>query len=137
MPKTTPLFIIGAIIVILMVTISFFLTHNISFAVGDSMNPTFRGCTLIVINPSFAPESLKKGDIAIVKIPKEAGVEEISHRVVENIAHQQKFSLRGDNDSYYDFPSSIDGYFSYAEFRGKAESYYNLPLAVCKLYGGE
>ena len=111
---------------------SFFASNYLAFAEGDSMLPTFRDCTLLVVNKEARPEALMVGEIAVVDITEQStDFDLIAHRVVENLPNQQKFSTRGDNSAYYAFPSSIDGYFGYAKFGGKVDAYYILPEVIC------
>ena len=110
----------------------FFSANYLAFAEGDSMQPTFSNCTLLVVNKQTLPAGLATGDIAVVDISGlEMDFDKIAHRVVENLPEQQKFSTRGDNSAYYDFPSSIDGFFDYSKFRGKIGAYYLLPNFIC------
>ena len=117
---------------------NFFSSNYLAFAEGDSMQPTFTNCTLVTVNPSVEARQLRQDDIVVVDISaQQAQFDEIVHRVVENVPSQEKFSTRGDNDSYYDFPSSIDGFFDYGLYKGKVGYYINLPEAICNLKGGE
>ena len=115
----------------------FFSSNTLSFIQGDSMFPTFSPCTLAVVNLSQRPDRLLPGEIAVIDISEQgAEFSDIAHRVVENLPEQQKLSTRGDNGSYYEFPSSIDGYFPYDKVAGKVTQYITLPEIVCKLKGG-
>ena len=116
----------------------FFASNTLSFAEGTSMQPSFTECTLLIIDFKTAPEQLSEGEIAVVDISEQdAAFDMIAHRVVENLPGQGKFSTRGDNDAFYDFPSSIDGYAPYEKYRGKVTHYLNLPTAICNIRGGE
>ena len=126
------------LIVVLVWSATFFSSHYVSFAVGDSMEPTFLGCALLAINTDSLPQDLASGEVVVVELDEpQNGFDRIVHRVVENLPGEEKFSTRGDNDVYYDFPSSIDGYFPYSAFRGKVAHYINLPLEACNDMGGE
>ena len=120
------------ILFISLILLDFFSSNYLAFAEGDSMNPTFTDCTLLIVNKDFAPAGLVSGNIAVVDISsQEAEFDRIAHRVVENLPAQQQFSTRGDNSDYYDFPSSIDGFFDYSKFGGKVDAYYILPEFFC------
>ena len=125
--------LIALILLISLILLDFFSENYLAFAEGDSMAPTFSDCTLLVVNKQDLPEELLQGDIAVVDISdQQAEFDKIAHRVVENLPLQQKFSTRGDNSAYYDFSSSIDGFFDYGKFGGKVDSYYILPSVICK-----
>jgi len=124
--------LIALILLISLILLDFFSENYLAFAEGDSMTPTFTDCTLLIVNKEALPEALATGDIAVVDITnQQAEFDRIAHRVVENLPLQEQFSTRGDNASYYDFPSSIDGYFDYSKFVGRIDSYYILPNVVC------
>lgn len=115
----------------------FFSQNVLSFIQGDSMSPTFSDCTLAVVALNQSPELLETGEIVVIDISgQNAQFPEIAHRVVENLPARQELSTRGDNDNYYQAPSSIDGYFPYSQVVGKVTQYITLPEIVCKLKGG-
>lgn len=97
------------------------------------MFPTFgTDCTLLVINTKTEASQLLQGDIAVVDISgAEVEFDQIAHSVVTNLPEQEKFSTRGDNPVYYDYPSSIDGFFGYDKFGGKVVNYFSLPEQFC------
>lgn len=97
------------------------------------MYPTFHDCTLLVIDFKTTPQNLQAGDLAVIDVSDIEGFayNQIAHRVVDNSPEQLQFSTRGDNSSYYEFPSSIDGYFPYTKFDGKVTNYLNLPKFLC------
>jgi len=95
-------------------------TFNLNTVRGISMEPTFGTCTLIVSEKNSLPQDAVVDDIVIVDVASE-GLEfdRLAHRIVSNDSETMVFSTRGDNDDFYDFPSSIDGFFSYEKFLGK------------------
>lgn len=119
---------------LLVFLIIFFLNNHTIYVVrSDSMLPTFTECTILLGDKVVLPQSVQNGDIIVIDISDQnAEFDEIAHRVVENNTEAQTIATRGDNNSYYDFPSSIDGLFSYSRFRGRIEWYYNLPNFLCK-----
>ena len=136
--ENTQLIILTVVAMVAIALLGFLRTNELALVQGDSMAPTFSNCTLAVVNHEFAPSDLLPGDIASVDISSQnAAFSQVAHRVVENNTEQQVFSTRGDNDSYYAFPSSIDGFFSYSEFQGLVTNNYNIPEFFCKQNGGE
>ena len=106
--------------------------HPMNIVHGDSMKPTFSDCTLVISNKNFPPKYTQEGNIAVIDISEqEAKFDKIAHRVMSNNAETQMISTRGDNGSYYDYPSSIDGFFGYDKYLGKVEQYYALPPFFC------
>jgi len=116
----------------LVLSFLFFENFSLFFVQGDSMKPTFTDCTILVSNKTILPENVIKGDIIVIDISDQnADYPLIAHRVVDNDSVNQLISTRGDNDTYYDFPSSVDGFFEYNKFQGKIEHYFSLPQQVC------
>ena len=125
--------------IIITVFIYFFFKNNfLYFAVGNSMEPTFSGCTLVIANTIFIAEEISKGEIVVINI---LGVEEfintgydkMSHRVYDNRLDLQRIVTRGDNDDIYTYPSQVDGMFEYDRVIGVVKYYYNLPDKVCNI----
>lgn len=112
--------------------ILFMQNREIAIVQGDSMFPTFKECTILLYLKNYPPQNLLVGNIAVVEINQQTlSFKKIAHRIVENNIELQTIALRGDNNSYYDYPSSIDGYFSYEKIKGKVENYFNLPKIFC------
>ena len=73
--------IIGLILVVLYQTFTAFIV------VGDSMRPTFTGCTLVIVSKDFNPAELQKGQIVVVNmsgILNQTELDKFAHRVYEN-----------------------------------------------------
>jgi len=110
----------------------FFLDHELFFVQGDSMKPTFSDCTILVNNKKVLPENVFVGDIVVIDISDQnIEFDKIAHRVKSNDLENQLISTRGDNNSFYDYPSSIDGFFGYNKFKGRIEYYFDLPQQFC------
>lgn len=106
--------------------------YSLSVIRGNSMSPTFNGCTLSLVNKQATGFDIDISDIVIVTdFDENIGYHKIAHRVVSNSIDEQRFSLRGDNNALYDFPSSIDGFFDYNMLDGKIERYWNMPKILC------
>lgn len=107
-------------------------TNDISIVQGNSMEPTFSGCTLVVIDKNAEIEEVEIGQIVVVDI-SEADLEfnKFAHRLVEIKSSQAVFSTRGDNDELYDFPSSVDGFFEFEKFLGTVEIFFGVPNSFC------
>ena len=125
------------VIVISFILLGFAFTQVFSLYVveGDSMQPTFGSCTLLVVDYNFPPEKLVKGDLVIVDISNqvteiEFDVDKIVHRVVENNIQEKWISTRGDNNQKYEYESSIDGKFSYENILGKVIKFQQLPETI-------
>lgn len=113
--------------------IVFSTSHQLNIALGVSMEPTFGSCTLLLVNNEVEPSSIVSGDIVVIDVPNGGfGQDKVSHRVVENNLEVETISTRGDNDSLYDFPSSVDGFYDYSLFVGRVESYFELPEVLCE-----
>ena len=96
------------------------------------MKPTFTDCGLVITNPKFPAQYLQTLDIVVIDVSdRNAAYSKIVHRVVQNFVSSQELTTRGDNDAFYDFPSSIDGLFDYEKVLGKVTNYYGLPVFMC------
>lgn len=136
--KEKQVLLLAILVIAAVIVAGNFQGYSLGVSEGDSMMPTFTGCTLLVINEKIPAEEAIFGEIVVVDISSLNGdFNKISHRLVDNDEENEKFSTRGENSSYYDFPSSIDGYFPYADFKGVVKNYFNLPKEFCNFYGGE
>lgn len=95
---------------------------------GESMKPTFGNCTIILSDKSFPPSQIQTGDIVVIDTIFMGKEQKFAHRVVENNVQQRLISTRGDNDAFYDFPSSLDGFFVYPQVLGKVTNFWACPL---------
>lgn len=111
---------VALILVIVGILFVFSNTFNLNVVRGISMEPTFGECTLIVSEKDSLPKDAQVNDIVIVNVLDQGSeFDKIAHRVVSNNSESMVFSTRGDNDDFYDFPNSIDGFFSYDKFLGE------------------
>ncbi len=131
---TRTVIVASVILVVVLLGFLYLSSHDIKIGVGDSMLPTFSGCTILSINNQVLPEEIVTGDIVVIDVSDlDLEVEKISHRVVDNRLYEMTISTRGDNTNNYDFPTSIDGFFAYERFNGKVEHFINLPIAWCEV----
>ena len=110
----------------------FFGNHVLFIVQGESMKPTFSDCMILSVNNLIQPENIVVGNIVVIDILDEnKEFSKITHRVVSNNLTEKLISTRGDNNLFYDFSSSVDGFFGYNKFLGKVEYYFSLPEQFC------
>lgn len=125
--------IVGVLVVISLL-IYFNSKFSLALGEGDSMNPTFGNCTLLIIEKNISLPQIEIGEIVLVNIsgiPTGFDFEKIAHRVVDHFYYSQKIATRGDNDNYYTTSEQSDGYFVYNRILGKVRYYIDLPSFFC------
>lgn len=90
-------------------------SFSLNLIQGNSMEPTFGLTTYVISDIQIPASEVVTGDIVII----DRDTDKFAHRVVENNISNETISTRGDNDSLYDFPSSVDGFFTYDQFEGR------------------
>jgi len=127
------LFILAlALLIIFIIVAISFENKKFNLVNGVSMSPTFSECALLISDSNVNPFDVEVGDIVIIDISEQnAEFNKIAHRVVENNLINETIATRGDNDDFYDYPNSIDGFFGYDKFVGLVENHYDLPKVIC------